>query len=269
VVPALPPDHFFLPPTYARYLPTVIAERSGGRWPIRSVSGWGEAGYSVPQVRERLQQQWSAVSDRGPVAIVDVYGLSETGVIAIGCREGRGLHVAEDAWWLETIAVDGECAVGAGELGEIVVTRLGRSGFPLVRYRTGDVALLDPEPCPCGRTAPRLTRIQRLADRLGAGPRLVFPLDVEEALVRCGVVVDDVRIERRPDGLLVRLGGSPETLDGALLTRALGRDLGLSVVVEIEPAAAAFLHKSVRVVDEGSRDAAWAELNFQHELEHV
>jgi phenylacetate-CoA ligase len=265
VVPSLPPDHVFLPPTYARYLPRVIAERSGGRWPIRSISGWGEPGYSIPRVREDLERRWSAVSDHAPVAVVDVYGLSETGVIAIGCREGRGLHVAEDAWWLERIAIDGEGPAGAEERGEIVVTRLGRSSLPLVRYRTGDVARLDPEPCPCGRTAPRLVGIQRLLDRLGP----VFPLDVEEALARAGAAVDDVRIERGPGGLVVRLAGPASALDAAALARVLERELGLAARVQVEPDAAPFLHRSYRVVDERSRDDARAELDFQHELERV
>jgi phenylacetate-CoA ligase len=46
--------------------------------------------------------------------------------------------------------------VAAGTPGELIVTPLGRTGCPLLRYRTGDRVVVDPRPCPCGRTFLRL-----------------------------------------------------------------------------------------------------------------
>jgi phenylacetate-CoA ligase len=271
VVPTLPPDHVFLTPTYAHYFATVLAERSGGRWPIRSVSGWGEPGYSAPHVRERLQRLWTRVSDYPSIAIVDAYGLSETGLIAMGCREGKGLHVFEDACWIEVVEPDGERVLGAGEVGEVVVTRLGSSGAPLVRYRTGDVAVLDARPCPCGRAAPRLTRVQRLSERLSVDGRAVYPLDVEEALVRAGAWADVFLLEREDGRVHVRCSGTQGLGDAPQLSRRLTADLGVPVVVDVETAEALppFLHKAFRVVADDSRDSYRAELEFQRELEHI
>jgi len=50
--------------------------------------------------------------------------------------------------------------VAVGTAGEIVVTHLATRDFPLVRYRTGDVGVLDAEACPCGRGLPVLKDVQ-------------------------------------------------------------------------------------------------------------
>jgi phenylacetate-CoA ligase len=74
-------------------------------------------------------------------------------------------------------------AVAPGEEGELVFTTITKEGFPLVRYRTGDLSRLLPGPCPCGRS---LARIQRIASRTDdliffAGLK-VFPSQIEEIL---------------------------------------------------------------------------------------
>lgn len=271
VIPALPPDHIFLTPTYAQFFSKVLAERSGTRWPIQSLTGWGEPGYSAPHVRERLLQRWGVVSEYSPLSIVDVYGLSETGLIAMGCRSGRGLHVFEDACLVELVKPDGDRVVGTDEIGEIVITRLGSPSLPLVRYRTGDAGTLDRSPCPCGRTAPRLNRIQRLADRLIIGQRALFPLDVDEALIRASAYAEAVVIERSSERLHLQLSGIDGPLDQVHLTRVLSEDLNVPVSVEIKSSEnlSSFFHKTIRVVDDGNRDVYRAELEFQRELEHA
>ena len=52
----------------------------------------------------------------------------------------------------------------AGELGELVLTTITKEAVPLVRFRTGDLCRLLYEPCPCGRTLARLSRIKGRAD---------------------------------------------------------------------------------------------------------
>ena len=51
-----------------------------------------------------------------------------------------------------------------GELGELVVTCLGKEALPLVRYRTGDLTRLMYEPCKCGRTTVRMENLSGRAD---------------------------------------------------------------------------------------------------------
>jgi phenylacetate-coenzyme A ligase PaaK-like adenylate-forming protein len=66
-----------------------------------------------------------------------------------------------------------------GELGELVFTTLTRSGMPLIRYRTGDISRVIPEPCPCGSFLRRFERVSgRLSDvvRLAGGYTLSLPM---------------------------------------------------------------------------------------------
>lgn len=274
VVPVLPPAHVFLSPTYAAYLPPVLAGASDARWPIRSISGWGEPGYSVAETRARLRVRWDAVSSCPPVAIVDLYALSETGIVAFGCREGQGLHVLEDAVVVEIVATDGDRTVPAGERGEIVVTLLGAGALPLVRYRTGDAAALDDTPCACGRTGRRLVGIERLAERVRVGGRSVSALDVERALTAIGAHPRNFVVLRGScddDVLSVRLATGEAAGDPAPLAAALGRALGVAVSVDLVPGdrLPPFIHKTLRVVDPEREPFLAEELSFQQELERV
>ena len=70
-----------------------------------------------------------------------------------------------------------------GEEGELVLTTITKEGFPLVRYRTGDLTTLDPSPCRCGRTLARMARIRgRIDDMINLGDVKAFPSQVEEVL---------------------------------------------------------------------------------------
>ncbi|NNM87945.1 MAG: AMP-binding protein [Phycisphaerae bacterium] len=70
-----------------------------------------------------------------------------------------------------------------GVTGEVVVTPLGVQGMPLLRFRTGDLAALHTQPCPCGRTTPRLGPIVgRMQQRLKVGGVSLFPGTISEWL---------------------------------------------------------------------------------------
>lgn len=95
---------------------------------------------------------------RAPV--VDVYVTNEFGVIAWSCPVQRDLlHVNDDAFVVEVVGPDGR-PVPPGTQGELVVTSLGLTSMPLIRYRTGDLAARVPELCACGRGLGLLTRVQ-------------------------------------------------------------------------------------------------------------
>jgi phenylacetate-CoA ligase len=100
------------------------------------------------------------------------YGSREGGFMAHECPQGR-LHIHADRAYLEI--VHGEQPVASGELGEIVLTSLDATAMPFVRYRTGDIGALDPDPCPCGRVFPVLKSVEgRSSDFLLArGDRLI------------------------------------------------------------------------------------------------
>ncbi len=115
------------------------------------------------------------------------YGLSE--VIGPGvsgeCFLRDGMHIQEDHFLVECLDPDTLEPVAEGEPGELVFTALTKQAFPIIRYRTRDIARLDRRPCDCGRTGIRMSRvIGRTDDMLIIRGVNVFPSQVEEALLR-------------------------------------------------------------------------------------
>jgi len=83
------------------------------------------------------------------------YGISELAASTCECAAGVGGHLHPSLLHVEILDEHDE-PVAAGELGEVVATPLGVEALPLLRYRTGDIAALLPEPCSCGLATPRL-----------------------------------------------------------------------------------------------------------------
>ena len=115
------------------------------------------------------------------------YGLSEiigpgvSGECALRC----GMHIQEDHFIVECVDPDTLEPVKDGEQGELVITAMTKEAMPMVRYRTRDIATLDPSPCRCGRTTMRMGRVVGRSDDLMIirGVK-VFPSQIEEALLR-------------------------------------------------------------------------------------
>lgn len=90
--------------------------------------------------------------------VANGYGARDAGFIAHQCPSGS-LHISAEHLVVETLLPDGTPAA-PGEPGEIVVTHMATAEFPFVRYRTGDVGVLDDDPCACGRSLPVLREVQ-------------------------------------------------------------------------------------------------------------
>jgi phenylacetate-CoA ligase len=122
-----------------------------------------------------------------PVRAVNIYGLSE--VIGPGvsneCVEAqRGSHVFEDHFLVEALDPASGDPVRPGEVGELTFTTLTKEALPVLRYRTGDLASLDPAPCVCGRTHVRMSLVVgRTDDMLIIRGINVFPSQVEAVVV--------------------------------------------------------------------------------------
>ncbi|MEN6586462.1 MAG: AMP-binding protein [Sulfuricella sp.] len=90
--------------------------------------------------------------------VANGYGGRDAGFIAHECPSG-GMHLtAEDI--IVEILDDAGNPVPHGQAGEIVTTHLATGDFPFIRYRTGDVGVLDDQLCACGRGLPLLKEIQ-------------------------------------------------------------------------------------------------------------
>lgn len=133
------------------------------------------------------------------------YGLSE--VIGPGvsgeCAARCGMHIQEDHFLVECLDPETLEPVPEGEPGELVFTTLSKQAFPLVRYRTRDIATLTREPCACGRTTARHGRILgRSDDMLIIRGVNVFPSQIEEALLRVEGTAPHYLIEVDRPGVL-------------------------------------------------------------------
>ncbi len=91
------------------------------------------------------------------VMVTQAYASADLGLIAYECQERSGMHVAEDLILQIADPETGE-PVPDGLAGEVVVTTFNKL-YPLIRFGTGDLSVLDPAPCICGRSTPRLARI--------------------------------------------------------------------------------------------------------------
>jgi phenylacetate-CoA ligase len=90
--------------------------------------------------------------------VANGYGSRDAGFIAHECPAG-GMHITAEDIIVEIVDSQG-CPLPPGQPGEIVVTHLATRDFPFIRYRTGDVAVLDDRACSCGRGLPLLKEIQ-------------------------------------------------------------------------------------------------------------
>ena len=114
------------------------------------------------------------------------YGLSEMNGpgTSFECPQKEGLHIWEDNFIVEIIDPKGDEPVPEGAVGELVYTTLAREAMPLIRYRSGDMAYFLPEPCRCGRTHRRISRIQgRVDDMIIWKGVNIFPVQIDSVLM--------------------------------------------------------------------------------------
>ncbi len=119
----------------------------------------GDLGIRVVFVTsEVLQGPWREAIERTfncPVATE--YGARDAGYVARECPH-RGIHMTSEYLAVE-ILDDAGRPVPSGECGEVVVTNFASAAFPFIRYRTGDLAVLEERLCPCGRSLPLIGQI--------------------------------------------------------------------------------------------------------------
>jgi len=177
------------------------------------------------------------------------YGLSE--VIGPGvsgeCCCRNGMHIQEDHFIVEVVNPESLEPIADGEKGELVFTTLTKQAFPLLRYRTRDIASLSRSPCPCGRTGARMSRVAgRTDDMLIIRGVNVFPSQIEEALLRVEGTAPHYLIELDRPGALDEVTVHVEMRPGEFsdkmremeeLRRRIGREIqtvtGVSVKLNL------------------------------------
>jgi phenylacetate-CoA ligase len=137
-------------------------------------------------------EPWPEGGRRRLTAALGVDAFNEYGMgeflgpgMACECPQQDGMHVWSDHLLVECIDPETGEWVGDGEAGELVWTSLTSDAMAMIRYRSHDISSLTWEPCPCGRTHPRIGRITgRSDDALSIGGLIVFPSQIEEVLVK-------------------------------------------------------------------------------------
>ncbi|MHC1694515.1 MAG: phenylacetate--CoA ligase family protein [Eubacteriales bacterium] len=171
-------------PSYALYIGDLIQQNN---IPLESLKL--KAGiFGAEPWSENMRKEIEA---RLGIKAYDIYGLSEIvgPGVSFDCEYQCGLHVNEDHFVPEIIDPDTEEVLPDGEQGELVFTCITKEAFPLIRYRTRDIASLNREKCECGRTLVRMSKPRgRTDDMIIIRGVNVFPSQVESVLLSLGQV---------------------------------------------------------------------------------
>jgi len=178
-------------PTYALRLAEVGREEHFDMrsLSVRTLIHAGEPGASVAQTKARIEAAWGA-------KCFDHAGASEVGAHSFECElQPGGIHVIESEFIAEVIDPQTGQEAAAGEIGELVITNLGRPGFPVIRYRTGDLVRLNLAPCACGRTFARFDGglLGRSDDMVTIRGVNVYPTAIEN-VIRQFASVDEFQV---------------------------------------------------------------------------
>ncbi len=181
LIDALHPTVVCCTPTYALRLLDVRRETLGAglqQSGVRVLIVAGEPGGSIPATRRRIEDGWGA-------RVIDHHGMTEIGPLSFECWDAPGfLHVNESEYIVEVVDAGTGAAVQDGQQGELVVTTLGRTASPVLRYRTGDLVVRTGEPCRCGRSLARLVGgvVARADDMVNVRGVNVYPAAIESVL---------------------------------------------------------------------------------------
>lgn len=201
---------------------------------VRMLIVAGEPGGAIPATRSRIEQAWNA-------RVIDHWGMTEIGSLGIESfdRPG-GMYLLETETIAEIVDPQSLEPVQEGTTGELLITNLGRTGSPLIRYRTRDLVRASTAKDPAGRQLLWLEGgiLGRSDDMVTIRGNNVFPSSVEAVLREIDEVAEfriDVRTVRAMHELLVTVE-SFSADSGELQTRvsdALRQRLGFVCEVRI------------------------------------
>lgn len=171
--------------------------------------------------------------------VANGYGGRDAGFIAHQCPSGS-MHITTEDIVVEIVDASGQ-VLPPGQSGEIVVTHLATRDFPFIRYRTGDIGVLDDTPCACGRGLPVLKEIQgRSTDFVIAldgtvmhGLSLIYVLRDIPAVRAFKIIQETLTLTR----VQVEPGEGFSDRDVVAIQSGLQARLGASVLIQVEKVA--------------------------------
>ena len=201
-------------PSYAAYLGETIEEK-GLKDKLKLKAGIFGAEAWTEEMRRDIENKLG-------IKAFEIYGLTETSGpgVSFECMEQGGMHINEDHFIPEIINPKTGEVLPYGEKGELVFTSITKKAFPLLRYRTKDICVLNPEPCACGRTLIRMSKpMGRSDDMLIVKGVNVFPSQIETVLLNKGYPANYQIIVSREgysDVLEVNVEMTPEMFSDSL-----------------------------------------------------
>jgi phenylacetate-CoA ligase len=234
-------------PSYALYI-AEVAEGAGidvAALPLRLGLFGGEP--SGEGMRAEIERRLGILAS-------DNYGLSEVMGPGVSgeCEHQNGLHMAEDHFIFEVVDPATGEPLPAGEEGELVITTITKEAFPLLRYRTHDLTVIDPSPCACGRTLARMRKVRsRTDDMLIIRGVNVYPSQIEDALLRVEGLTPHylIVVDRRGalDDLEVQIEAAP-----SMFSHIMADMVAFTSRVEAQIQSVVGLHAKVTLVEPGT-----------------
>lgn len=211
----------FTTPSYALHL-AELAVKEGldlAASDVRALVLAGEPGGGMPATRARIETTWGA-------RVFDHYGMTEIGPVAFEAENDPGnMVVLEEEYIAEILEPGGTSTTSPGDVGELVLTNLGRFGSPLIRYRTGDLVRQARNGHESGQIRLEGGVLGRCDDMIHVRGNNLYPTAIESVIRRFpGIVEFRLLLDQR--GPLADLGIEVEPSDpdtGPVLADAVAR----------------------------------------------
>ena len=236
------PTVFYGTPSYSLY----IAEKAKAKgldpakdFNFRILFFSGEPGAGIPSTKKRIEETYGGICvDSGSTAEMAPWMTNGE------CEYRQGMHLWQDIVYAELVDPVTKKRVPYGKEGATVYTHLERTSQPMIRFWAGDIATWTNDPCPCGRTYPRLPRgiYGRADDMFVVRGENVYPSAIEDVIRGIGGFGDEYRIiitrEKTMDELVVQAEYARDVDTGLIpqLKRKLEGELkarGLRTVVQM------------------------------------
>lgn len=208
------PTVFYGTPSYSLY----IAERCRALgvdpkkdFAFRILFFSGEPGAGIPATKRMIEETYGAICiDSGSTAEMSPW------MSNCECDRRMGMHLWQDIVYTEVVDPQTRLPVPFGGQGVLVYTHLERDSQPMIRFWSGDITTWVNDPCPCGRTYPRLPRgiYGRSDDMVTIRGENVYPSAIEDVIRTYKECGDEYRIiisrEKAMDELIVQVEAAPE-----------------------------------------------------------
>ncbi len=202
------PTIFYGTPSYSLYLAERAKERGidpAKDFNFRILFFSGEPGAGVPSTKKRIEETYGGICiDAGSTAEMSPW------MANCECGHRKGMHFWQDIVYAELVDPVTKKRVPYGKEGVTVYTHLERTSQPMIRFWAGDLSMWVNDPCPCGRTYPRLPKgiYGRADDMFIIRGENVYPSAIEDVIRGIEGFGDEYRIiitrEKTMDEMIVQ-----------------------------------------------------------------